>query len=506
MTLRTTILAVAAMFLYTGCGNDSSNNSTEFSDEISSGADFPSSSESNSSIAVSSSSTPSSSSKMSKTDFLNPNISYSEITDARDGQTYKTVLIGTRYWMAENLNYKTANSFCYDDLEENCELYGRLYTWSAAMDSAGVISKGGENCGYGQKCTPDSIVQGVCPQGWHLPSSIDLSILFGEVGGIDVATLALKTPTAWRGVGRNEYGFSATAAGLRDADGVYSNKGKGAYLWSTGEANDREALRVNLFNDGHIAPNTISNGDIQTNQSNARFISVDKKNANSIRCVRDSVPGDTTIKPERWKRLNPEIAYGELTDERDGKVYKTVVIGAQTWMAENLNYAADGRHCYNNVSQNCEKYGGYYKWPVAIDSAGEFSDGALGCGRRQCEQTLPVRGICPEGWHIPSCDEVKTLFSYTGADENADVLITKDGWKDRQGTDLFGFSAFPTGFMYQDFKNSYNMKEDFIMITSSKNRVDGDNACGGHISYNTEGAYTANPGIFNAYTVRCLKD
>ena len=95
------------------------------------------------------------------------------MTDERDGQTYKTVTIGTQTWMAENLNLETDYSYCYNDSAEYCGKYGRLYTWAAAMDSVGTWSTNGKGCGYGNVCSATYPVRGVCPEGWHLPSHED---------------------------------------------------------------------------------------------------------------------------------------------------------------------------------------------------------------------------------------------------------------------------------------------------------------------------------------------
>ncbi|WP_308603146.1 fibrobacter succinogenes major paralogous domain-containing protein [uncultured Fibrobacter sp.] len=166
-------------------------------------------------------------------------VSYGTFSDSRDGQFYKTVTIGEQVWMAENLNYDyntgTAESYCYNDAPDSCAKYGRLYTWAAAMDSAGVFSDGGKGCGYGKTCGASGPVRGACPEGWHLPSKAEWDTLFKTVGGTSVAGLKLKSKSGWfnEGEGTDEYGFSVLPAGSHYDNGDYSSAGKYAYFWSS---------------------------------------------------------------------------------------------------------------------------------------------------------------------------------------------------------------------------------------------------------------------------------
>ena len=92
-------------------------------------------------------------------------------TDTRNNKTYKAVAIGTQTWMAENLNYDTSDSKCYNNDPANCEIYGRLYNWSTAST--------------------------VCPTGWHIPSDAEWDVLITAVGGSSTAGTKLKVASGW---------------------------------------------------------------------------------------------------------------------------------------------------------------------------------------------------------------------------------------------------------------------------------------------------------------------
>ena len=97
------------------------------------------------------------------------NVVEGTLSDSRDGQNYRTVSIGEQMWMAENLNFKTENSYCYNDNISNCKKYGRLYTWATVMDSAGGYNPENFGCKSGYICSPAENLRGICPEGWHLP-------------------------------------------------------------------------------------------------------------------------------------------------------------------------------------------------------------------------------------------------------------------------------------------------------------------------------------------------
>jgi len=287
MSLRGCVVsaAVSGLLLLAACGGDSGtsvpiNNESESSSSTDSLNSSSSSSEESSSGVeeVSSSSQDGSSSSSSaalncsvllegetgwswdvpKECRFNPNITYGTMTDSRDNKVYKTVKIGNQVWMAENLNYadsvKTPSlmgkNWCYANKAENCAVTGRLYTWAAAIDSVKLATDADnpQDCGFDKTCTLPAKVQGVCPDGWHLPTQVEWNTLFAEVGGKLRAGKILKAQTGWydSGNGTDSVGFSALPAGGRDNGGQFGADGNSAYFWCTNSAGSFYASYMSL--------------------------------------------------------------------------------------------------------------------------------------------------------------------------------------------------------------------------------------------------------------------
>lgn len=164
------------------------------------------------------------------------------LTDLRDGQVYRTTTISiptrdySEVWTAENMNYTTDNSYCHGDEPDNCDIYGRLYTWEAALNA--------------------------CPQGWHLPSSSEWEKLILAAGG-----KKLKSTSGWSdyegksGNGTDIYSFAALPAGTRSTDGKYYYEGYNAIFWSSTESKDGYVYVISLDSYGGVDQGGASQGD-----------------------------------------------------------------------------------------------------------------------------------------------------------------------------------------------------------------------------------------------------
>ena len=137
-----------------------------------------------------------------------------EFKDPRDKQTYRTVKIAGLEWLGDNLNYKTAGSFCYKDEDDQCMVFGRLYTWDAAKRA--------------------------CPAGFRLPTHADFESLWTAAGADFNAGYLIKADYGWSGDtnGNDTLKFSAMPAGNRFDDETYGNTAKFAFFWSADDTSE----------------------------------------------------------------------------------------------------------------------------------------------------------------------------------------------------------------------------------------------------------------------------
>ena len=461
---------------------------------------------------------------------VNPPVTYGSFVDGRNNYTYKTIRIGNQVWFAENLQLEVLEGACYGNVADNCAVYG-VYYLSSNLDQ-------------------------VCPSGWSLPNRFDWDILVKNAEGVS----NLKTTTGWNaGNGTDESGFSAFPAGRYIGSNyelfgdVAFFLGQGIYTYiqkdelvstSLSGAGNIGAMPVrcmqNLpcdeFREGEYAGWYIcQNGSwiLLTAGEHATHKLCESGNdgefLNGYVCDRLVWRESMSIENELGKsctQVNEYEVDGEylcrnsnwgnyIVDDRDGKLYRTTKIGNQVWMAENLNYADSTNYpeiktrsvCYGKDSLNCAKYGRLYTWSVAMDSAARFSTHGQDCGSDLgCSPTYPVRGICPEGWHLPTIDEWGELITFVGGkstNEMADALASKFGWSNL-GKDTWAFSALSTGIC--DGGASYGEGSQTVFWSSTKE--DDYHALGKKFVDRFTYVLVESGDFYkhNDYSIRCVKD
>lgn len=305
------------------------------------------------------------------------------MTDHRDGQIYRTVKIGNQTWMAQNLNYETAESFCYDDHMSSCLKYGRLYTWTAATN--------------------------VCPAGWHLPTLAEWDELIDSLGGMPSAALALKSKTGWKSKssshdakGTDSLGFSVLSSGMRNDDGTYDALFEYSAFWTSSDL-------ISFI--AHV----VQFGDLSLKNHISEVL---KKNGYSVRCLKDDAERDSVhrqLQNEKWESMK---------DSRDGETYRIVKIGEQTWTAENMRYKTADSDCFGNDTNECHRYGRYYTWKAA-------------------QNVCPAGFHLPtlSEWNVL----IKEVGGFAVAGKN--LKLGAGWLNDGYGTDDFVFSALAGGYM-----------------------------------------------------------
>lgn len=373
--------SVAVAALLAACGDEPTN-------DVSNAEDV----ESSSSISKVDSTAKSSSSKGTKYETV---VSYGEMTDPRDLKTYKTITlkyfdgkdsITSDTWMVEDLAYDAE----YPDQTFAGSKYF-YYDVGSAMDSlksgCGTICS---DCMW--YCNLPENFQGICPDGWRLPSFAEIEKFASILENDDEAMKAFYHSSPSDECQDDERFWTSTELGY----GLFAGLGNTEACFSPYE------YPIEFFA--------------------------------SVRCLKGDGIHVEVIPPTPKKY---EGDFGTLTDSRDDKTYKTVKIGEQTWMAENLDYyMSDSTSICNDLDEDCSKYHRFYTWEAAKEA-------------------------CPTGWHLPTEAEFTTLKNFVLKDwpdySVVSLLGEQYGWE-METYDAYGFDAKETRSPFDNPRGEFTFK------------------------------------------------
>lgn len=334
--------------------------------------------------------------------------SYGVMVDSRDDKVYRTVSIGDQEWMAENLGYTGVEHECRDDKPSNCDIYGAYY-WTTSVQ-----------------------IYKVCPEGWNVPTLGQWELLVNyakaKKGSIYYDD-ALKSDTLWslkrQADVYNSLGFAALPLGMADEWG--SPMGMKAHFWTSSAVGTYDLDDMDVW--------------IYTIENTAEAMLYRTKDIRMpVRCIKN------------------DMRMGQMLDERDSTIYKTVKIGSQTWMAENLNYEdPDGEsYCRDFNLDSCLVYGRLYSWNAA-------------------------QKACPTGWRLPEKMDFESLLdtvkAHAGDFGVGEGLMAVGKWGRLNARDFYGFNAIPAGFRRHDIFS----KTDYALFWGSTNSVADDGETSAHV-------------------------
>ncbi len=184
------------------------------------------------------------------------------------------------------------------------------------------------------------------------------------------------------------------------------------------------------------------------------------------------------------------VERGSVTDSRDGRTYKTVKIGSQTWFAENLEYGYEGYEDYYSLcfitsgSRGC-----LYTWEDLND---------IGFSRN---------GVCPSGYHVPSKEDWNLLIETAGGYQYAGIALQAD---DGFSKDSYSFSVYPSGYYDSDasyIRDRYSLSNEIAPFwTSTRVEYSNSNAFSVLFNKGSSDVSIRKAVVSDGYAVRCLKD
>ena len=424
------------------------------------------------------------------TNVKHPNATYgSDFTDPRDGNVYKTVVINGFRMFAENLRYVDSSAsvnlkgqtMCYDNKSKNCDIGGALYTWAAAHDLDKKWNNAESSSLIGMQH------RGICPDGWHVPNSQEFELTISDAKASQMR-------------GFSVFGEATDANGFSALPGRATSR----FSWEISSGYDDARFWTNEEKSSGAAPGWWI-GEGGSGEPDYYINDIQKGNWYSIRCI-ENYAGPQAINLYRtsgnrlnqWKSLyytsenNPDAVYAaDLVDERDGNVYKTVIIDGKRWMAENLRYA-DTLSTPNLKGKMFVYrplvYGIAYSWLAAMDLAA------------MDHNPSSSQGVCPSGWHIPDTTEWRALENFV---ETAESLQMKYVLAWKKATDRVGFSAVSTVSSSLDIE--YDLRSStttyFWLSTAHEHYDDGYSAEIGLDEINVRNSF-----VGDRRYIRCVED
>jgi uncharacterized protein (TIGR02145 family) len=406
-------------------------------------------------------------------------------SDDIDNNHYSTIVIGAQTWMSENLKTTRLNDGTAITLATENSLWASLsvpgYCWRSNDETTYKNP-------YGALYNWHTVNTGkLCPTGWRVPGEGDWTTLELYLGGRNVAGGKLKEDGTWHWNGpntgaRDNYGFAMIGGGYRDGQGGgFYELGKGGYLWSALEENSTDGRWRGFSYD-----------NIQMDLGHSV-----KTTGMSVRCLLDEAP--------------PEPNPGTISDY-EGNVYKTVLIGKQTWMAENLRntHLANGERIpeLKTAAEWVSVTTPGFSWRNNNEAAYKIPYGALYNGMAMISTSL-----CPSGYHIPTEKDFLDLEKYLGGRSLAGGKLKENGTRhwaspNTGATNSYGFTMLPGGYrsgegsagFFELGRGGYLWAYPYINVTPGGPRYWG---------FNKDYAYTdqgKNNNLNTGYSARCLKD
>ena len=450
-----------------------------------------------------------------------------EVVDLRNGKTYKTTTIGKQVWMAENLALDVAELVENGTYQNDAGFFDALldaatsdysisfaginaispehkehfYPWVIAIDGAGVYSEDAIGCGLDSTCSLQGQKRGICPKGFHIPDSLEVEQLFRALGGKCKAGAKLKAQkNGWKiNDGTDEYGFSALPVGYFIV-GIGDGYGCFTYDYTTDPA--ANFLTKEFTTSWGIKTESSFASGKRENIDRAFISDEIPTGMSSVRCLRDEPANvDWVDPPAPTAPALPEFEYGELTDPRDGRTYRTVVVNGKTWMDQNLAYSmtdADFEEVYKLVGSRPDINGDFTcKHPFLgnhVDCKYKFKIDSTYCTSHEtaCKNYgkfydwYEASVICPAGWRLPDKEEMFDFWNST----NPYVIYTGDCF-DRG----ISFEKLIDKSLSKLLDEDLGKREEFVFWTSTESEYKGYIA--------TTNGNIQKGGIMN---VRCVKD